>query len=139
MKKINAILLILIFAFTTIGIVSIVYNTMTTIGIRDIEMDAKVGDRIGIAVDSDKLIFGMMFPGGSAKREMFVGNEHEFPIIVRFIPIGQLKEYTSVSENPVLLQPGENKEVGIAVTMPRDMPYGNYTGIMRVVFLKSRE
>lgn len=137
MKKINAILIILILAFITIGIVSIIYNTITTIGLRDIEMDAKVGDRIGIAVDSDKLIFGMMLPGGSGKREMFVGNEHDFPINVRFIPLGQLKDYTSISENPVLLQPGENKEIGISVQMPRDMPYGNYTGIMRVIFTKA--
>ncbi len=136
MKKINAVLIILIIAFTTIGIVSIVYNTMTTLGIRDIEMDAKVGDRIGIAVDSDRLIFGMMQPGGSGKREVFIGNEHDFSINVQFIPIGQLKEYTSIAENPVILQPGENKAVGIAVTMPKDMPYGNYTGIMRVVFTK---
>ncbi|MDI6736995.1 MAG: hypothetical protein QME12_00580 [Nanoarchaeota archaeon] len=139
MKKINAILIILIMAFTTIGVVSIVYNTLTTIGIRDIEMDAKVGDRIGIAVDSDKFIFGMMQPGGSAKREVFIGNEHDFPIIVRFAPIGQLKPYIYISENPALLQPGENKEINIAVTMPKDMPYGNYTGIMRVIFTKAKE
>lgn len=136
MKKINAILVILIIAFTTIGIVSIVYNTMTTIGIRDIEMDAKVGDRIGIAVDSDKLIFGMMMPGGAGKRELFIGNEHDFPISVYFTPIGQLKKYTNLPENPVLLQPGENKEVSVSVNFPEDMPYGNYTGIMRVVFTK---
>ena len=110
MKKINAVLIILIIAFTTIGIVSIVYNTMTTLGIRDIEMDAKVGDRIGIAVDSDRLIFGMMQPGGSGKREVFIGNEHDFSINVQFIPIGQLKEYTNLPENPVLLQSGKKKK-----------------------------
>ena len=136
MKKINAVLIILIIAFTTIGIVSIVYNTMTTLGIRDIEMDAKVGDRIGIAVDSDRLIFGMMQPGGSGKREIFIGNEHDFSINVQFIPIGQLKEYTNLPENPVLLQSGETKKVSVAVNFPKDMPYGNYTGIMRVVFTK---
>lgn len=136
MKKINAILIILILAFTTVGIVSIVYNTMTTIGIRDIEMDAKVGDRIGIAVDSDKLIFGMMQPGGAAKREMFVGNEHDFPINIQFIPLGQLKDYTHIPENPVILQPSETRKVSVTVNFPEDMPYGNYTGIMRVVFTK---
>lgn len=139
MKKINAILLILIFAFTTIGVVSIAYNTLTTIGIRDIEMDAKVGDRVGIAVDSDKLVFGMIFPGGSGSKRVVISNEHDFPIAVRFVPIGQLKEYTSASENPALLQTGETKEISITVQMPADMPYGNYTGIMRVVFLKTKE
>jgi hypothetical protein len=137
MKKINAILVILIIAFTTIGIVSIVYNTMTTLGIRDIEMDAKIGDRIGIAVDSDKLIFGMMMPGGAGKRDMYIGNEHNFPISVQFNPIGQLKEYTTIAENPVILQPGESREISIAVNFPKDMPYGNYTGIMRVVFTRA--
>ena len=137
MKKLNAILILLILAFSTIGIVSIVYSTMTTIGVRDIEMDVKVGDRIGINIDSDKLWFGMTNPGGSASRKMFVGNEHDFPIEVGFIPLGQLKDYTSISENPVLLRPGENKEISISVQISPDMPYGNYTGIMRTIFKKA--
>ncbi|MDD4878376.1 MAG: hypothetical protein PHO02_05070 [Candidatus Nanoarchaeia archaeon] len=139
MKKINAVLIILILAFTTIGIVSIAYNTMTTIGIRDIEMEARVGDKVGIAVDSEKLFFGMIFPGGSGSKKILISNEQEFPIAVKFVPIGQLKEYTSASENPALLQIGETKEIGITVQMPADMPYGNYTGIMRVITTKVRE
>lgn len=139
MKKINAILIILILAFTTIGIVSIVYSTMTTIGVRDIEMDVKVGAKIGINVDSDKLWFGMTNPGGSATRQIFIGNEHDFPIKVLFVPLGQLKDYIGVSDNPALLQPGENKEVSVTVEIPKEMPHGNYTGIMRVVFTKAKE
>lgn len=139
MKKINATLIILILAFTTIGIVSIIYSTIMTIGVKDINMEIKVSDKIGIAVESEKLMFGGVFPGGNAAKKVVLGNEHKFPITVSFIPLGEIKEYITVSENPVLLAIGETKEISVVASVPSGTPYGNYTGIMRVVFTKVRE
>lgn len=140
MKRINAVLILLILAFTTIGIVSVLYNTFVTIGIKDIEMSLQVEKgKLGIAVDSEKLNFGSILPGGSSAKKIIIGNEHDFPISVSFTPLGEIKEHVKVSENPSYLLPGETKEISIVAAAPKDMPYGNYTGIMRVVFTRAKE
>lgn len=140
MNRINAILVLLIVAFTTMGLVLLLYNTFTTIGIQDIEMNLQVKKgTIGIAVDAEKLTFGSIMPGGSATKKMRIGNDHDFPIAVSFTPLGEIKKYISVSENPALLDIGETKEIFVVAEVPSDMPYGNYTGIMRVIFTKVRE
>lgn len=137
MKRNNAILLILILAFGAMGFTLLLHYTLTTVDVRDIEMDLKVGDRIGFNVDADKLWFGMTNPGGSAKREVVISNDNEYLVVVRFIPLGELKDYVSISENNVVLRQQEEKTISITASVPRDMPYGNYTGVMRVVFKKA--
>lgn len=139
MKRVNAILLLLIMLFLTIGIVSVLYNLLTVVNIKDIEMDIKVGNKIGIIVDNDKLWFGMTNPSGTSTRKMVVGNDYDYPLAISFTPLGEIKQWISVSENPAVLNIGETKEIGITATVPPDTPYGNYTGIMRVIFTKARE
>ncbi|MBU2638111.1 MAG: hypothetical protein KJ955_04005 [Nanoarchaeota archaeon] len=137
MKRNNAILIILILVFGTIGITLLLYNLVTTVEIRDLEMDLKVGNRIGFNVASDKLWFGMTNPGGTATREIVISNSNTFPIIVKFFPLGEMKNIVSVSENNVVLETSAEKTVSITASVPSDMPYGNYTGVMRVVFKKA--
>ncbi len=136
MKRNNAILLILILVFGTVGAALIWYNISVIIEIKDIEMDLKVGNRIGFNADADKLWFGMTNPGGTATREILLSNSNSFPLIVEFFPLGEMKDIVRVSEKDVLLETGSEKTISITASVPLDMPYGNYTGVMRVVFKK---
>lgn len=139
MKRNNAILLVLILVFGAMGITLFAFNMLATIEVKDIEMDLKVGDRMGFNVDTDKLWFGMTNPGGSAIREIVVSNSNEFPVTVSFFPLGDIKDIVSVSENNAVLMPAEEKTISVTASVPSGMPYGNYTGIMRVVFKKAKE
>jgi len=136
MKKSNAILILLILLFLTIGVVSLLYFYITTIDIREVEMDLKVGNRIGINVGSDKIWFGMVTPGGSATRNIILTNDYPFPVLVKLMIYGDLKSYVSLSESNVVLEPNTKKEVSVTVFVPSDMRYGNYTGTLKAVFKK---
>ncbi|HII15977.1 MAG TPA: hypothetical protein HA362_06720 [Nanoarchaeota archaeon] len=138
MKRINAMLVIIILILLTMGTTLLIYDILATMDIKDIGMDLRVGGSLGFNADTDKMWFGMTNPGGSSARRIIVTNDFDFPITVRLMPIGELKGYTSISENNVLLQPDEGREISISILVPAGMPYGNYTGIMRVISKKAR-
>ena len=136
MDRKQAIMILLIICFLTIGIASFVYLFLTTLEVREIEMDLKViPDRFGVTVDTDKIWFGGLKPGTSSNRIIIINNEFEFPIKVIFTPSGDLAEIVSI-ESRIYIDPGMNQQVRIAANVPPDMPMGNYTGILTVVFKK---
>jgi hypothetical protein len=93
-----------------------------------------IGNRTGFDLNSSALVFGMISEGSSANRKINVSNSYGFPIKAEFSFSGNIKNF--VNPVPVVyLMPGETKEIGITtIEIPKDTKFGNYSGIMEVVF-----
>jgi len=133
MKKTNLIILLITLVFLTMGVVSLINFYYYTLEIRTIDVDFKVGNRIGINLDTDKLWFGMIKPGSSATRSLMVTNDYEFPISIEFLVKGELKNNLAFSENNIPINSKELKEISVTAYAPQDMPYGNYSSTIKVV------
>ncbi|MBU2589537.1 MAG: hypothetical protein KKA65_01105 [Nanoarchaeota archaeon] len=137
MKKTNLIILLITLGFLTLGMVSLINFYYYTLEIRTIDIDFKVGDRIGINLDTDKLWFGTVKPGASATRSIIISNDFDFPISIKFLVKGELEDNIAFSENNVIINSKKNKEIRVTANAPRGMSFGNYSSTMKVVLRRA--
>lgn len=137
MKKSRVLFLLLIILFLTITVISVVYFFYTTIAIKEYPMLLLVGDKVGIDVGTDIIRFGMVQPGGGSTRIFTLTNNNPMNIMVKFLVFGELKRRVSFSDNNFVMAPNQKKEVHISAGVPEDMPYGNYTGKLRVILKRN--
>ena len=103
----------------------------------DMGMDVYVAEPPGINVDTDAVHFGKIPPGASGSRELTVtaGN---YDTMVVFEHYGSIAEWTSVSDNYIMLKPNESREVMVQVTIPEDIvPLVYRNGTLRIVFRRA--
>lgn len=137
MKKKTAVLLLSIIIFTVISIVSIAHFFYTTFRIIELDMHATLGDRMGFNIDTDKIWFGIVKGHATSTRRLHLTNDLDQKILIKMTPSGDITPYLTMNMWQVILQPKEEKEVGISVRFPPGTPEGNYTGTLKVVFKKS--
>lgn len=83
---------------------------------------------IGVAVDTDRLDFGMLIAGSSGStRTVNIGNNEDVPVKIRLSADGSIAPYVDFGENNFVLDVGEGRTVNIR--MSSDEP-GNYTGTL---------
>jgi len=137
MKKTKAALILLIIVFLTISVVSFIYMIYSTIGVKEYDMVVSVRKNVGIDVGTDKIRFGGVKPGGGSTRVLVITNNHDEKVIVNMYPRGDIKDYVSLGDNNFILEPDMNKEVHISIAIPDNLPYGNYTGKLKVVYKRA--
>lgn len=101
-----------------------------------IEMDLNVADYAGFNVDTDKLFFGSTTPGSTSRREIVVENIWEDELFVTLIATGELRGWSSFSDNKFVIKPGETKGVNITVSVPKNAEVRKYTGKTVIHFKK---
>ena len=85
---------------------------------------------IGVAVDTDKLDFGMLIAGGSGStRTVNIGNNEPVPVKIRLSAEGNIAPYVDFDQNNFVLDVGEGRTVNLR--MSSDEP-GNYTGTLYI-------
>ncbi len=102
----------------------------------DMEMDVYVDTIAGLNVDVDAVHFGKIPPGASGARKMNVtaGN---YLTMVSFEHYGAISEWTSVTENDLILSPNGTREIFVQVSVPEDTATPDYrNGTLRIVFRK---
>ncbi len=81
---------------------------------------------LGVAVDTDKLDFGMLIAGGSGStRTINIGNNEPVPVKVTLSVEGNISPYVNFGGDGFILDKGETRT--IVIRMSSDKP-GNYTG-----------
>ena len=95
-------------------------------------MDVQVGSGIGINTDTDALHFGGTIPGGTSQRSFRIQNDYGFRVMVRVNVQGDLANWTRFKPSTFSLRPGESRQVQFTCFVPKNAPYGNYTGIINV-------
>jgi uncharacterized membrane protein len=100
-------------------------------------MDLKVQNKTSFNLDQDALHFGGVYPGGSSTRNINVTNNKDYPLKVSISMSGKLGKWVLPEQNPVFLQPLEQKDIKFTATAPKDAAYGSYSGEITLIFRKA--
>jgi len=136
-KTILLLAVVVLIAIVVSTAISYYYTNKGVLETQKIPMDIKVQQKLAFNLDADKLHFGGIPPENSAERGIVIVNKRDFPLKVRFYMSGELGSWVLPEDNPIFLQPFENRTVKFTATVPKDASYGNYTGELTVVFKKA--
>jgi hypothetical protein len=106
--------------------------------VNEYAMNVYVGDKVGFNLDTDKLFFGIITPGGVGIKSINVSNTYAKPLKVRLAASGDLAKWAGISNetaNPFILQPNETQNVKIIVNIPSYLNKSNtimYEGKLKV-------
>ncbi|MEK6933985.1 MAG: hypothetical protein AABW75_03855 [Nanoarchaeota archaeon] len=104
--------------------------------VEKVDVSFAIGEFGGFNVNKTALTYGTITPGGSSVRNVILGNSYSFPIIVKVFASKSLTQFLTVEEN-LSIEHGESKKVGVTIQAPGDAEFGNYSGEISFVFLKS--
>lgn len=127
------IVLVIIFTFLTY----IFYNSFIIEKVYILDMKIKISDHFGLNADTDSINFGMLMPGTSGERAIFLNNNATYPLKVLILKSGYIAEWVKISENNFILKEKENKEIIFEAFIPKNINFGNYTGKVKVIFKKT--
>jgi hypothetical protein len=133
-KKTIATLIFVVVA--SVVLTNVIYDYLTVVDSKELKMYLTVSDYVGFNVDPSALFFGTTLKGGKASRDVIVTNDFNLALKVDIHAFGELTKWVYVSDNGFLLQPDENKTVKVSVAVPKDVNFGNYTGILKISFRK---
>ncbi len=105
------------------------------IEVKTIEIEFSVGSSIGVNVDTDKVYLGRVLPGGSSSRAVNIENSNDFPVKVKVLVTKPIADYIFLNKE-FIAGPNNITQVPIDLSVPKDMPYGNYTGTLKFEFRK---
>lgn len=101
---------------------------------KDIYASFIVSDRYGFDLNDSALTFGMVAPGQSSFRRIFIENKHDNKVSVTVMAFGNIKDYIIVSENEFNLKPHEKKSVVFTAYAPKNISFGKYDGKISFLF-----
>ena len=133
MKLERLVMTILIFAFISAGLTGLFYSLYVIRDVREIPMSLEVGKVVGLDIDSDELSFGVIPQEGVSVRNITLKNNKDVPLKVELFVEGDISQFIA-AESLFWLQPGEEKNLGVIATIPKDGKYGTYSGKMTVFF-----
>lgn len=131
-KIIAVISLLIIITFLCIFLYSNLLDAFSLFEKREVLAIVTVTDDVGLAVNGTALVFGHVFPGGSASKTIEVTNNYNGMSRVKIYSKGNIKDFLIVSDNNFILAPNETKSVKFRIKIPKETPYGNYSG--KVIF-----
>lgn len=102
---------------------------------KELPVRVEVADVTGFKVD-ESLDFGRIIRGANGQKTIKIQNNYDFSVIVEFEANGDVKDLLAY-EKIIRFEPGEEKNVKISTVVFENEPYGEYLGIMIVVFRKA--
>ena len=135
MKKINAILTILIISLIVSSLTYLIIQNLRVVARTSYNMDVIVWDdkRVGINLNTDAIHFGGMGAGNGANRGVIIDAEED--VIVSILKKGQMATWVS-NPNNFYMQKGEQRNITFSLSVPKDTLPGNYTGEAIFIFKK---
>jgi len=100
---------------------------------KEVDMFVKVDNYVGFNTDTSALYFGTVAPGNSAFKFLDFSSVNKVKVII--VPFGKIKKWVSFSENNFVLQ--GNKSVKISINIPKNTEFREYTGKLKLYFLKT--
>jgi len=134
-KNLIIIVSIVVVLLVLVAITSfLAYNNIQ--GYYEYEASVKVGDYVGINLDTDKIHFGTVFAGGHSKREVFVNTTT--PGYVFLTVSGPMKNMIQTFDRFSNVQEGEQKSFVLYAAPPHDSEDGVYNSTVHVYVLKHK-
>ncbi len=132
-KKTNTILLAITLALIIFTIWTFKVRPVET---KKMEVEFSVGPTTGINVNTDKIYFGRIVPGGSSQRTIKVENGYNFPIQIKVSASKEIVQYVYMDKE-YTAEPGTTTKIPVTLKIPPDTPYGNYTGELKFDLIKT--
>lgn len=110
---------------------------MVFVDLKVLEATVNVGGYLGFTTENDKLYFGTVSSGGTARREIEVSNIKCSKCFVVINSDGPLSKWISTSDNKFKISIGEKRLVNITVSVPKSAIEGNYNGTVKIYFWKT--
>ena len=104
------------------------------IAVKSVEAQVKVASVVGINLDTDKLYFGTVIPGGSAKRGLTVTAPQDTFVVLSIE--GQHAVLFTPNKRSALLAKGENETFLFTASVPAGLADGNYSANVTVSFYR---
>ncbi len=98
----------------------------------DFDFKVKEDKHIGFNLDSEALHFGIIPPGSKGHRDLIFKSEFPARLLVKVTG----SDYVYPVKNNFLIEPGESI-LTFTAAPPIDMPQGNYSGKIRLVFKRA--
>lgn len=136
LKKIILIVIAVNAAFLAAYASSSIYDQLTVVSSQEFGMRVTVGSYAGYDVTTSEIVFGTIPPGSISIRNITFSNNFTFPVRVEQTASGELAPWVSTHDNYFVLQPGEAKNLGVALELPTGIEHRNYTGKFRINFRK---
>jgi hypothetical protein len=95
------------------------------------------GEKMGFNLDPGELNFGKIIPGGSATRDITIKNTYKYPTLTKIKSSGEISKYIIVSENNILLQPNESKNITFSVFAEVGIELKEYPGEITIITKKA--
>ena len=135
-KKQFTILLIIVILFS-VGIVSLFFCSRI-VAEKTYKTHVTVADRVGFNLDADSknMYFGTVNPGGSISKTVNITNNYHKPVRTMYKKSGDLALWISLPPEKII-EPGEIYSAGFTVSAPLNAQYGNLTGELKILLLKT--
>ncbi|MBU4501667.1 MAG: hypothetical protein KKA79_03685 [Nanoarchaeota archaeon] len=134
-KTIISLATILIIISVTLLVVSLT-GIMVIQGIKTLDIQLTVANKIGFNIDTDKIYFGSIPPGNSGQKRVILENMGYKKSVVRLKVRGQLKEWITVSDNNFILKKGESKLIEIKAVIPEDAELKDYEDKLVIIYTR---
>ena len=136
-SKFFILIVVLLVISLALFLISILYNPNKVLETEEIYSTILVGEPAGFDLNGTALTFGRLPPTTSAKREIILTNNYEFPIVAEFSVEGNVSDFI-IYNAPVSLDIGENQTIEInTVKIPENATYGLYDGYFIIEFYKA--
>ncbi len=136
MKITRFLFLLMIVAMLSALLTYFFYNHFIIENTVNLDMYVNVGDHFGLNADADAIRFGMVKPGTSGERSIFVNNSAAYPLRVIILKSGYIADWVTTSDNNFVLSQNEGKDIIFEVHAPKNAYYGNYNGKVQIIFKK---
>lgn len=131
-NKVNLLIIVIV-------IIILVFSIWTwfqrPIEVKTMEVEFSVGSSAGVNIDTDKLYLGRVTPGSSSSRAVNIENSYDFPVKIKVFVTKSIADYIFLNEE-FTIDSNNVTRVPIDLSVPQDIPYGNYTGELRFEFRK---
>lgn len=113
------------------------YKNLETLEKREYIAKVKVGNVIGVDINSSAFTFGTLLPGSSSQRKLVIYNTYNRDVRVLVGSEGEIKDFLEISENDFILKKNENKTLTITAQSQKDTGKGIYQGKIIVLVKKN--
>lgn len=134
-EKLGLVLIFLLIFFLILFLFLFVGNILI-LDKKQIYTNVHVANYSGFDLNSTALTFGFVNPGQGAQRSVIIKNDFDkkAKIIIRIK--GNISDFLIVSENNFFLEKNQSKEIDFSILLPKNIDFGEYTGIINIILKK---
>ncbi|MBW2968567.1 hypothetical protein KY314_00405 [Candidatus Woesearchaeota archaeon] len=135
MKTNKFILLIILIIIIFSGISMIFFSEYKIKGSISLPMKIQVAEKLGFTLETEILDFGKAMPGNIATRPAVITNPNNVAVYAHFCSHGDMENW--VKKQSIYLNKHESKNITISAKIPKNVEFGEYTGVLRIVFKRA--